>query len=196
MLGHPLTHGQSLSITFLQRRHVRWRLRGWHAEQIGQHPLAAKYGRCSVRIRRYCENAALAKQSRTISVILQTVLEFDPAKLTSVDIRYPVVFREPFVEVCVICPQKIESAAILMKNAVEKKFGFGAEGLAEVVVKVGEQPDVGNNAGKFTQAQPLIGEVGGERLRSCIGEHAADLAIQSGRIFQLAANRQVEQFIV
>ena len=66
----------------------------------------------------------------------------DAAEARAVDVRDAVVLREPLVQPGVVRLQQVEHAAVLAQHLLEEQLGLAAEGLAQVVVEVGEQPPV------------------------------------------------------
>ena len=66
----------------------------------------------------------------------------DAAEAAAVDVRDAVVLREPLVEERVVRLQQVEHAAVLAQDALEEQLRLLAERLPQVVVEVGEQPQV------------------------------------------------------
>ena len=79
---------------------------------------------------------------------------------------------------------------------MEQELGFGAEGLSQVVVKVGKQPQVGLDRIQIAQVEPLVGKVLGEANGARIGQHALDLRIDHVWLAQLSFSGEVEKLVV
>ena len=74
--------------------------------------------------------------------------------------------------------------------------GFFLHRLAKVVVEIREGFKIRIGALEIAQVQPLLGEVGDERLRARIGQHPLDLLLQHDRVLQLALARERQQLLV
>src|SRR5437867_994035 len=111
MLRHPFPHCKNFAIrsVILQRRHIRRWWRGRRAEDIAQNPFAAKHGRGAIRIRRYGQNASLAKQAAPNAVFT----ERHAPEIAAVHVRNSVVLGEPLVQKRIICAQQVEYTAVL-----------------------------------------------------------------------------------
>src|SRR5262249_55565973 len=81
-------------------------------------------------------------------------------------------------------------------DAVENQFSLALERLAQIVVEVRIHEEVGIPVLQFPQVKPLPGEVCYQRLRSLILQHAADLLLQNGWIFQLALFRDGQNLVI
>ena len=143
-------------------RHVRRRRRRRRAEDVFQNPLAANHRRRARGIRRDREDAALPQQAAALAVPVQR----DAPEVAAVHVRNAVVLREPLVQERVVGLEQVEHAAVFAQDALEKQLGFAAERLAQVVVEIGKQPQVGRDRFEVAQVQPLLGEVADERSRA------------------------------
>ena len=86
-------------------------------------------------------------------------VERDAAEAAAVDVRDAVVLGEPLVEERVVRLEQVEHAAVLAQDALEEQLRLLAERLPQVVVEVGEQPQVRRDRFEVAQVQPLPGEV-------------------------------------
>src|SRR2546423_1889203 len=68
--------------------------------------------------------------------------ERHPAKAAAKDVRDAVVLRQSLVDEGVVRAHELGDAAVLAQDALHEQLGLAAEGLAEVVVEVGEQARV------------------------------------------------------
>ena len=118
------------------------------------------------------------------------------AEVRTVNVRDAVVPGEPLVHERVVRIQEVEHRSILAHDALEEHLRFALETLAQVVVEVGEHRDIGVGVLQIAKIEPLVREVGDERARFRIGEHAARLLLEHGGLVQLAIDRQLQQLIV
>src|SRR4051794_37462434 len=75
--------------TLRQSGDVGRRSRGRGAKEIGHDPFSAEHRRCAIRIRRHCQQAALAQETGTPAQLIAT--ECDATKVRPVDIWNAVV---------------------------------------------------------------------------------------------------------
>ena len=95
--------------------------------------------------------------------------------------------RECGVEECVIRVNELKHAAVLREHMLEKKAGFFAHGVFNVVSVISAVLfRVGRHLAELAQVQPLLGKVFAEGRGARIFEHAFDLRPQSDRSFQPA----------
>ena len=80
-------------------------------------------------------------------------------EVAAVHVRDAVVPREPLVDERVVGVHQVEHAAVLAHDAAEEQLGLALEGLAQVVVEVGEDEQVRIPVAQLAQEQPLAGEV-------------------------------------
>ena len=120
----------------------------------------------------------------------------DAAELVAVNALDPVVLGQALIDEGVIRVQQIDDAAILAQLAFDQQLGFLLERLAQVLVEVGKGRRIRLYRWDIAQEQPLAGEVLHQRLRARIGQHAPDLALQNGRVAELAALGNGEQLVV
>ena len=99
--------------------------------------------------------------------------------------------RQPFVQERVIGVEEVKDAAILAKNAADKKFCLALHGLAEVIVEIGKGAGIRRDGAQVTQEEPLIGETGHKRLRARIGEHALYLPFEFGGCAEIGSQKFV-----
>src|SRR6185436_5114599 len=111
-------------------------------------------------------------------------------------VRDPVVTREPLVDERVVRGDEVHHAAILPQLAPDKQARLLLQGLAQVLVEVGELIYVGDDAREAPELEPLVGEAVYERLRTRIAKHPPDLALQDCRIRQRSTYSQVQQLVV
>ena len=104
--------------------------------------------------------------------------------------------RQPFVDERIVRPQQVEHAAVLSHDAVDEQLRLPPECLLQAVVEVREQTVVGPLHIQIAKIQPLAGEVGHERLRSRISEHAPDLPLEDRRVLEFAARGGIQQLVV
>ncbi len=118
--------------------------------------------------------------------------------MAAIHAGHTVVPRELFIEERLARRQQIDDAAVFFQLGVEEQLHFPDEGDAQVVVEPGkllieircDQPDV-------SRLQPVREEILHQgRARALVAQHAADLSIEDGRLVQLSAYRQVEQFVI
>ena len=106
------------------------------------------------------------------------------------------MLRQPFVDKGVIRGQQIQDAAILANHAAEEQFHFVLVGRPQVVVEIGKQIHHRLATLERPYAQPLASEVGDQRFRFRIRQHAPHLLVEYGWILELALCSQVDQFVV
>ena len=68
--------------------------------------------------------------------------------------------------------------------------------VAQVVVEVGKQPEVGLRHRQVAQVEPLAGEVGHQRIRARVRQHAPGLLREHRRVPQAALPGQREELVV
>src|SRR5688500_824976 len=126
MLRHPLAHREHLADRRrAERRYVRGRWRRRRAQDVLEHPFAAKHRRGAVGVRRDRQYAAVAEEARAHAVLA----ERDAAEPAAVDVRNAVMAREPLVHERVRRAQQVEHIAVLFDDAFKEELGFAAEGL-------------------------------------------------------------------
>jgi hypothetical protein len=193
MLLHPLAHRLWLFArnVLFQRRHVRRRWRRRRAEQIFQEPLAALHRRRPVRIRRHHQESTLAQYS-----FARVIAQSDAPEMRAINVRYSVVPRQTFVDVGVIRCQQVQHAMIVAHLTVKKQLQFSRERLPQVFVEIRECVRIGRLQRNVANPQPLAGEIVDHRFGAPIRQHAADLLLQHGGLFQLAASGEIQQLVV
>ena len=117
-------------------------------------------------------------------------------ELAPVDVGDAVVPRQPLVDERVVGVQEIHDAAVFAHDAVEEERRLFLHRLPKVVVEIGEGFQIRNGVLEIAQVQPLLGEVGDQRLRSRVCQHPLDLLFEHGGIFQLALARERQQLVV
>src|SRR5437773_1141923 len=85
---------------------------------------------------------------------------------------------------------------ILFYDAFQKQLGLLTESLPYIVIEVGELSAIRTRICQVAEIQPLASEIGHQRLRASVGQHAAHLPFQYRRLVQFALSRQIEQFVV
>ena len=138
------------------------------------------------------QNAGVAQQPAAVRFRGQR----HAAEVAAADARDAVVPGQPLVEKGVVRPQQVERAAVLADDAFKEQLGLAPHRLAQVVVEVREQPQVGVEGVEVPEVQPLAGEIRHEGLRAWIGKQAARLRFEHLRLHQFAALRQIEQLVV
>ena len=106
------------------------------------------------------------------------------------------MLRQPLVDERVVGGHQIEHAAILGHDAADEQLELALERLSQVVVEVGKVVLVRRGVAKISDLQPLPGEVVHQRARAWIGEHPANLRVEHGRLAELTATGDVEQFVI
>ena len=109
---------------------------------------------------------------------------------------HAVVPGQPLVQERVVGGDQVEGAAVLAQDALEEQLRLAAEGPAQGLVEVGEDDEVGRDRGQVAQVQPLGREVGDQRRRPPVGEHAPHLGLEHRGVAQLAAGRGLDQLVV
>ncbi len=104
--------------------------------------------------------------------------------------------RKTLVDEGVISGHQIHDIAILANYTFEDHFGFPLEGLAQVVVEVGEFIVEGCGRPQIAQIEPLSGEILNQRICFRIGQHPAHLRTQDSRILQFACGAGLDESIV
>ena len=161
----------------LEGRHVRRRRRRRRAEQVLENPLAAQCRRRAVGVRGGQQDAALAQQPAA-----RLAGQRHAAELRAVDARQAVVLGQPLVHEGVVGGHQVEHVAIFAHDAAEEELGLAAEGVAQIVVEVGELVGVGRDVLQVADVQPLPGEVLHQRDGLGVGEHAAHLRLEHRRL--------------
>src|SRR5262249_41415702 len=100
------------------------------------------------------------------------------------------------VEERVVGAQQVEHAAIFPQLIFDEELGLLLEGLAQVVVEIRERIGVGLDRVHVANEEPLAEEIRDERVRLRIRQHPAHLALERGRVLQLAAFRRGQQRLV
>ena len=124
------------------------------------------------------------------------VVELDPTKVAAIDMGNPVVLRQPLVHERVVGRQQLGDTAVTAQDAVNEQLGLAPKRLSQVLVKAGEEPDIRLLRIDIAKEQPLLGEVGDQRLRPRVPQHATHLPVERGRLPQLPAGRRSEQIVV
>ena len=65
--------------------------------------------------------------------------KFHPPELRTINIRNPVVLRQPLIDEGVIRRQQIQDAAVLMDHAAEEQFDLALECRPQVIVEIRKQ---------------------------------------------------------
>jgi hypothetical protein len=104
--------------------------------------------------------------------------------------------RQPFVEERVVGGEQIQDAAIGPQLVVHQQLGFPQERASQVLVELGEDVRIGRPARDLAEAEPLAGEVLGERTRARVPQHPADLRFDHARIREPPALGQRQQLVV
>ena len=111
-------------------------------------------------------------------------------ELAAVDVGDAVMPRQPLVDERVVGIQQIHDAAVFAHDAVEEQRRLFLHRLAKVVVEIGERFQIRSGALEIAQVQPLLGEVGDQRVGSRVRQHPLDLLLEHGRVFQFALRSQ------
>ena len=141
-----------------------------------QHIGAAHHGRSAVRIGAGHQHATLAQQAPAGGV-----LELDLAELVAAHAVDVVLQGQSLVEEGVVRAQQLQHALVIAEDVVDEQGDL----LLEVIAQVGRAAGVGKDRrirvdlGQLGQVQPLRAEVGGQRERARIGQHALDLRARS-----------------
>jgi hypothetical protein len=85
------------------------------------------------------------------------------------------VAGQPLVHERVVGRQQLEHAPVLADLAADEELGLALQRLAQVVVELGERVRIRSGAAHVAQVQPLVGEVGDQRLGARVGQHAPQL---------------------
>ena len=112
------------------------------------------------------------------------------------DARNSIMPRQSLVQERVVGTQQIEKAAILAQHAFEEELCLSGKRGPEVFIEIRKRRRVGQHRLDIAQIQPLADEIGYERLGAGIRQHAHDLPLQHGAIFQPAALGQIEKLVV
>ena len=176
---------------FLERRHIRGRLRRRRAQQSIQHPFAAHHRRGAVGERRHRQNAALAQQPAAI-----LIGDGHAPEAVALHVRNAVVLRQPLIDERVVRGQQVDHVAVFADDAVEEQLGFAAHGLQQIAVEVGIEEQIRLRVVQVAQIQPLPGETGGQRVGAWIGEHALHLLLQHRLVRQLTLTGQVQKLLI
>ena len=104
--------------------------------------------------------------------------------------------RQPLIDERVVGIQEIHHAAVLTHDAVEEQGCLVLHRLPKVVVEIGEGFQVRNGVLEISQVQPLLGEIGDERLGSRVSQHSLDLLFEHDGLFQFALARERQQLVV
>ncbi len=123
----------------------------------------------------------------------RVVLYRDAAELAAVNAGHSVMRRQALVDERVIGVQQVHYITILAHDALKQQLGLAAEGLAQVLVERGRQRAL---IFQLPQIEPLVGEVGGQRFRARVRQHAPRLAFQHRGLMQLVLNRKIQKFVV
>ena len=190
MLFHPLPDRSGLlcSFGFFERRNIRRRQRRRGAQKVFQNPFAARHRRGPVRDRSHQQETRLAQQAPP-----RVVRHWDAAEAAAANIRNPVVLGQRLVDESVVRVKQIDHAAIFAQDAFEQHLRLVPERLPQIVVK---SAGFGTGALQLPQVQPLVAEVGHQRFRFLIRQHAARLLFEHRGIVQLALHGQVQKLIV
>src|SRR5689334_20653578 len=98
------------------------------AEQVFEHPLAARYRRRAGGHRRHREHAALTEEPAARAVRRQ----LDAPEVAAVYVSDAVVTCEPLVDEGVVGVEQIDQASILANDGAEEQLGLAAERLTQV----------------------------------------------------------------
>ena len=134
----------------------------------------------------------MSQQAAALAALVQR----DATEVAAIDIGNVVVLREPFVQEGEVSAQQVEHAAVFAQKSFEVQLGLAAKGLAEVVVELGKEPEVGREGFEIAQVQPLPGEVAGEVFGALVAEHPAHLFLQHPGLVKVATFRSGEQFVI
>ena len=124
------------------------------------------------------------------------VVQRDFSEMTAAHIGDAVVAREPLVYECVVCGQQVDDASVLVQHARKEQFCFALEPSTQILTEIRKQVFVRLHRRRISQAQPLPSEIGDERFGPWIREHATGLGVKDGRVPQLPAFRDIQQFVV
>ena len=96
----------------------------------------------------------------------------------------------PLINEGVVGGQQIQYVVVFVENAAHEQVGFLAQGLAEIVIEIRKLLRVGEGVLEVPQEQPLRREVGHQRIRARVGEHAPHLFFEHRRIFRACPARR------
>ena len=143
--------------------------------------LPRMHGRGAVRLRGQRQDAPLPSSPRRSS----NCRELHAPEVAALDVRDPVVLRQPLVDEGVVGIEQIQDAAVLAQDAVEEQLRLLDEGLAQVVVEIRIVRDDRLVSLEAAQIEPLPREVLRERERLRVLDHAMDLRGQHLGIAEL-----------
>jgi hypothetical protein len=173
--------------------HSGRRRRNRQTEYVVEQPLAAQNRRGSVRIRGCRQQRPFAKQSAA----LIGIRERDAAEAAAVDVGYPVVSCQPFVDERIVRIQEFRDAAVLAQRAADEELGFPLERLKKTQVIVGIAVWIDDDFLDAPQIEPLGRKVVNQRTDGPgVGQHAASFCFERRRIRELPALGQPEQTLV
>ena len=104
--------------------------------------------------------------------------------------------RQSIVHERVVGTEQIEKAAILTQHAFEEEVCLSGKRGPQVFIKIWKRRGVGQHGIDVAQIQPLADEVGYQRLRAGISEHARDLPFQRDAVPQSATFGQIEELVI
>ncbi len=155
--------------------------------------LAAPHRRSAVGLRRDFEEETFAEQA---AAHVEVGSQCDAAEVAAVDIGDSVVFGEALVDESIVSVQQVDQATVFVDDAGEEQQRFFLEGVAQVVVEIGEGLGGGGLGVQAAEVQPLAGEVHHELLGSRVGQHAKRLALQHFGVAELVVYGQIHQLVV
>ena len=112
-----------------------------------------------------------------------------PTEVRSGNIRDAVVFCEAFVDERIVGREQLEHAAVFVHQTDEEQLRFAQHRLLELVMEVGVLADVRMDLLQVLQPEPLGREPRTQRVRTGVGQHPPHLALEHGRVRELALSR-------
>ena len=95
------------------------------------------------------------------------------------------MLREAFIQERVVRLQQIEDAAIFAQDAFEEEFRFLAKGLAQVVIEVGKESQIGRERFEIAQVEPLLGKIADQASRARVRQHPPHLFLEHARVCEV-----------
>ncbi len=117
------------------------------------------------------------------------------AEPIALDVVDAVQDGQPFVEVGVVGGQQVDHVLILAEDAIDEHLQLGQIDRARVA-GIREDVHVRIDLGQLAHSQPLVREVGSQRLGPGIGQHAVNLLLEDARVTQMPRHRDVEQLLI
>ena len=113
-----------------------------------------------------------------------------------VDIWNPVMPRQPFVQVRIVGSQEIQHAPVFAELIGHKLLGLLTHGPAQILVKIGKRIGVRYETRQLAQLQPLIDEIGHQRSRTRVGQHAPYLPLEHRGLPEFPGDSCIQKLIV